>query len=372
MSDSKIIHEMLLKVRYGQLIQIAIYGAKSLALGTCMAVKELYPEYEIYGFIVKSLHGNPHVLADLPVYELSMVSDRNIHILIATPENLHQSIAGDLEYLGFHEYTCMDSQKEAVLMERYFTKMGTFRSLHSFPSGQEKANLFVYMAKFHKDSILKNVYDLPEWVIPVQVGASLTDIRYDMVTDEQGENISEKNVNYCELTALYWMWRNKLQCGGKNNKNYYGLFHYRRILDIYHDDTERLVKNDIDVILPFPLLHAPNILEHHTRYLKEEDWMTMCRVLKDLQPEYAAALPKIFAQPYFYNFNILIAKAQVMDDYCSWLFPILEKIEEMSIPKGWEREDRYIGYLGENLLTLYFMYNKDKLKIAHTGCNMLL
>lgn len=35
----------------------------------------------------------------------------------------------------------------------------------------------------------------------------------------------------------------------------------------------------------------------------------------------------------------------------SSLFPILERTEQLSIPRGWERCDRYIGYLGENLMT---------------------
>ena len=58
--------------------------------------------------------------------------------------------------------------------------------------------------------------------------------------------------------------------------------------------------------------------------------------------------------------------------YCDWLFPLLSRVEELSEPKGSERADRYIGYLGENLTTLYFMKNKDRLKIAHAGRLMLL
>lgn len=350
--------------------QVAIYGAKSMALGTCMAVTALYPEFQVYGFIVRSLEGNPHTLNGCPVYELHTLTNKNMHILIATPENLHRAIASDLEKAGFFSYTCMDSKREAVLMEMYFTKIGKFKSLHSFPQGKEKSLLCVYMAKFYKDSILQNVYEMPDWMIPIQVGAALTDQCQEEILDNCGENISHKNVNYCELTALYWIWKNKLQ--EQDMTDYFGLFHYRRVLDIRKEDIYCLKNNQIDVILPFPLLHAPNILEHHTRYLKEIDWKAMCRALEELQPEYAGALLEIFEQPYFYNFNILVAKKQVLYDYCSWLFPILARTEEISSPKGWERADRYIGYLGENLLTLYFMYHRNDLKIAHTGCNMLL
>ena len=79
----------------------------------------------------------------------------------------------------------------------------------------------------------------------------------------------------------------------------------------------------------------------------------------------------IFAQDYLYNYNIILAKRQVLADYCAWLFPILERTEELSSPKGWERSDRYMGYLGENLLTLYFLFHRNDLNIYHSGRLML-
>ena len=154
--------------------------------------------------------------------------------------------------------------------------------------------------------------------------------------------------------------------------DYYGLFHYRRMLVVSDEDILGLKEYDVDVILPFPMLHEPNAYEHHSRYVKESDWNAMLAALKELQPEYAKAMPEIFSKPYVYNYNMLIAKPEILADYCAWLFPILERTEELTEPKGWERADRYIGYMGENLLTLYFMYNKDKYKIMHTGRRMLV
>jgi len=231
--------------------------------------------------------------------------------------------------------------------------------------------LQVLTAKFYKDVTLQGNDTMPDWTIPIQVGAALTDIRVADCLDNTGDNISSKNVNYCELTALYWLWKNFMNKSTGGQVDYYGLFHYRRMLDISEEDLLRLKENDIDVVLPYPMLHEPNAFEHHTRYLKDADWDAMKKALEELHPEYAKAMPEIFSRPYVYNYNMLIAKPEVLAEYCAWLFPVLERTEELTEPKGWERADRYIGYMGENLLTLYFMYNKDKYKIAHTGRRML-
>lgn len=242
----------------------------------------------------------------------------------------------------------------------------------SFTGETKLTEAEIYVAKFHKDKQLQNIDTLPDWQIPIQVGASLTDIRVADICDNMGENISSKNVNYCELTALYWIWKNRLTQEAMPENKYVGLFHYRRVLDIDGADLERMALKEADAVLPFPMMCEPDIKEHHMRYLPESDWNAMLQALTELQPEYARAYPDIFARPYMYNYNMIIAKKKVLADYCSWLFPILERTEELSIPKGSERADRYIGYLGENLLTLYFMYHHTDLKLYHTGRIMLI
>jgi len=231
----------------------------------------------------------------------------------------------------------------------------------------------VYAAKFYKDRSLQQNFSYPKWLYPVQAGAALTEERVADILDSTGENISHKNVNYCELTVLYWIWKNCLDLTKDENcQKYYGLFHYRRWLDLSDIDMEKIKKNDIDVILPFPTVHEPDISEHHARYIKEQDWDAVLCALKELASEYYKAYDTIFSQKYMYNYNIMIARKEVLRNYCEWLFPILERVEQLSVPRGNERADRYIGYIGENLLTLYFMFCKDDLNIIHTGRIMLI
>ena len=44
--------------------------------------------------------------------------------------------------------------------------------------------------------------------VPVHVGAKGKDKIEDYQRDDEEENISEKNSCFCELTGLYWAWKN--------------------------------------------------------------------------------------------------------------------------------------------------------------------
>lgn len=361
-------------------MNLVIYGAQAIALGTYEAIHNLYPQREIQCFLVTKLGTNSDKLAGLSVMELSNYSNMlsqaekdNTEILIATPENVMPEIERSLEDEGFHCHVRLTSDRFSTLCSFNNVCDKSFIPLSALPVGYHQASMHVFMAKFYKDIKLTLNVSRPEWITPIQVGASLCEERVANILDCDGENISDRNVNYSELTALYWMWKNRLISDWSKNQNeYYGLCHYRRYLDLSEDDVLRLLDNDVDVVLPFPMPYDPNIEEHHKRYLKDEDWQAVRSALIELQPEYAEKFPDILKQKYFYNYNIIIARKEVLADYCSWLFPILARVEELSIPKGCDRSDRYIGYMGESLSTLYFMTNKDELNITHAGCKFLI
>lgn len=360
------------------MMQLAIYGAQGIALGAYEAIRELFPTREVKCFVVTEQGNNAKTLGDLPVIELkrfaaelSREQKEKIEILIATPETVMSEIEKELEQQELFCHTRLTSARWAQLVSYHFARMGQFTPLASLPVGYQKADMCMFMAKFYRDKVLNQEYQLPEWIKPIQVGAALCEERVADILDCTGDNISEKNGNYSELTALYWIWKNELVKSGVQENAYYGLSHYRRILQITEDDISRLASNGVDAVLPYPLSYEPNIEAHHLRYIRREDWKAVLDALAEASPDYAAGLAEILAQKYFFNYNILLAKKQVLQDYCSWLFPILKRIEELSIPKGMERCDRYIGYISETLLTLYFLYNKKKLNIVHTGCLFL-
>lgn len=360
-------------------MDLIIFGAQGIALGLYKAIHSCCPNRSIRCFLVSEKGINAPVLAGIPVLEINSFADSlsqkekdNIEILIAAPEDVMEEIEKLLESYGLHYFTRIDSLRWAELMGYYYMKDRSFLSLSALPVGCYKAAIMVYMAKFYKDRPLSSNYKIPDWTIPMQVGAALCEERVADVLDCNGEGISEKNVNYCELTGLYWIWKNRL-CKEKESdiSQYYGLVQYRRILNLNEDDLLRLNNNDVDVVLPYPMPYEPDIEEHHKRYLNDKDWRAMLMALEELQPEYARYFSQVLKQQYLYNYNIILARKDVLLDYCNWLFPILERTEQISIPKGNERADRYIGYIGETLSTLYFMYNRKKLNIVHTGCRFL-
>jgi hypothetical protein len=364
------------KIKEG-FMDLVIYGAQGIALGAYRAIRSLASRRNIRCFLVSQTAGNSTVLGGLPVREavafaknLTSEEKDDIEVLIATPENVMPEIEETLDSLGLYCHVRLDSLRWSEMMSQFFLKEGDFLPLSSLPVGCHSARIETYMAKFRGDRPLQQEFLYPSYIVPIQVGAALCKERVADILDCDGENISEKNVNYSELTALYWVWKNRLQEHPAVG-DYIGLAHYRRLLSLREDDLLRLADNDVDVVLPYPMPYEPDIEEHHKRYLQDADWEALLTALEELQPEYAAAFPGILAQQYFYNYNILLARRDVLKDYCAWLFPILERVEELSIPKGWERADRYIGYMGETLETLYFMYNRERLHIAHAGCRLL-
>lgn len=305
---------------------------------------------------------------------------------VATPEVHHASIVQSLRELQIEDENIflLTNKLENDLMEMYYSSLedchtvkdillgknvqgmtGDHADYHCM--GDNAGILHVYQAKSHMDKPLHSQDNLSKnasYIFPIQVGAALTDQMICGLRDNTGDNISVKNRNYCELTATYYAWKH-------SNALYKGICHYRRIFDITDGQMKELLgaTDNWDVILPYPSVHYPDISVQHVRYVKKDDWNAMKHALKELEPEYLRAYEESISsgEHFFYNYNMLIAKTEVFDDYCSFLFRILEQTEGLTTPKGRERADRFAGYLGENLTTIYFLKNRNKWKYVYAG-----
>lgn len=356
-----------------------IFGAKATAAGLYKALQTLEPDIDITAFLVSVREGNPEEIWGCPVRliasvaeELSDEEKKESLIYVAVPELIHREIKRIIESFGFGEPVMLNSRMEADMMERYFEAGERFRSVHKLGIKDNNSDLpaiTIYSASFYRDKALICPPELPEYVKKIYLGCDgAVKAGIDLsgkadFYDNTGDNISEKNPNRCEMTAHYWVWKNRME----TDDEYVGICHYRRILELSDEDLRKIRENDVDVILPYPMIHYPNAGIQHSWYVPEKDWQLMRNVVMDMYPKYGKGFDEVFGKPEFYNYNMLLAKKIVFSDYCAWLYPILDRIEELSDPKGEDRHDRYTAYMSESLETLYFMANLDHLKIYHTG-----
>lgn len=132
------------------------------------------------------------------------------------------------------------------------------------------------------------------------------------------------------------------------------------------EQTQLLQTGKIDVILPLPFVCYPDASGQYQRYVVSQDLEIMMQVLKEREKEAVyESCQAILKMPYLYNYNMLIARKAVFDDYCGWLFPLLEEIAKRCEKEKRNRAPRYMGRIGEVLTSLYFMRNEKNWNVTH-------
>lgn len=221
-----------------------------------------------------------------------------------------------------------------------------------------KIGIFVATHKVY-DKIKKT-----DGYIPMFVGAALHKNETGYQGDDTGENISIENPQYCELTAMYWAWRNP------QDFDIMGLCHYRRyfVKNYYTKgliEEEILTSKDIDNILHnykiiMPQLEyksACNGILYEDKKKREPDFpLTITeKVIKENCPEFISSFKK-FAYGKKVSFgNMFITSSEKFNEYCNWIFPLLKKIEEEH-RKVKELEPRMLAFLAEYLLCTWVDY----------------
>lgn len=357
-----------------------IYGAQGAAIATYKALISNNLSIDILGFLVTNLEKNPQTIKGLPVYELAVYANKltsiekeNLQIWIATSDFVMDQIENELRKFNLKNIKRIDSIILEQLQVAEFKNNQSLVPLHNYNTKPltHRGNLQVFQTKFQGDRDVKNSYASYDYLYPLQVGASLTSVRVADLIDCTGKHISQKNGDYCELTGLYWIWQNIVRQDKEKLNNYYGLNHYRRIFELSTEDIQKIFSNNIDVVLPFPLSYDPNMICHRQRCVSDFEWAATLQALNELYPNEMDEYQSVLNQELIFNYNIFIARGDVLEEYCSWLFPILRRVEELVNPDGTRPANRYVGYIAESLETIYFLSKKDKLKIACQGCRLL-
>ena len=355
--------------------QIAIFGAGIMALDVAGCLLEKPYRCPVECCLVSDLRCNPSEVLGIPVIDFSMAAQR-LHkdavILVASADG--KNLDSMRKTLLQHGYThlisvhyesdlwCLlrgNSYREACLLQNkpYLVLEEELEKTEAY--AEEGGNsIRVYTAKCHVDRPVQEDLSRYSWETPIQVGAALTEKRICEICDNTGDHISDKNNWYCEVTALYWIWKN--DCS-----DYVGLGHYRRHFELTEEQVKKLAVSDIDVVLTIPIFDFPDVETVYRRDHVGSDWDVMLKAIQILAPDYRETAQILGGECFYYGYNMFIMRREIFEEYCRWLFPILFYCEEHCGKKKDAYQNRYIGFLAEHLMAIYFRRQECRYKIVH-------
>lgn len=369
---------------------IYIAGAHSRAQALKGMVSFLYPKMRVGAFFVDQKEENPDFIDGIPVYKRDDIFLGEFQwdspVFIATKGIYFDVIKAQLVDMGFNNIVPMtvdrDNELRTIYIEKFYAvKERKFVMLEDLSLkqdtgvsategvGQKDNNEItakIYMANSIYDKPITCDYQRPCYEEPIQVGTALTSQRIEgiKIFDNQGDNISHKNRQYCELTGMYWIWKNA-------KEDFVGLSHYRRHFILPEDWLQIMTLNHVDAILPMPAYVAPQIGENYRQRHDGDDWDYLLSILKEMYPKRYDFIEEFFQGNLYYPCNMFIMKKKALDDLCSWMFPILDKVAEFGGQKENVYANRYVGFVSERLSSLYFAMNEKELSIAHAYKNFL-
>lgn len=223
-----------------------------------------------------------------------------------------------------------------------------------------------------------------ECFLPIHVGKANSDLLLDYaVSDNTGFNISEKNASWCELTALYWAWKNL-------DADYLGLMHYRRLLHFGTEGNGCYVFNDITqkevaaygwtpekvekICSQYDIITSPvwnihpaglpdNIINGRDFYAREHDVRALdivTHIVKERHPECYLPLLQSLSETTCVWGNIAVMKSLYFHEYCTFLFDILEEAERRIDTSNYDSyQCRIFGFLAERLLNAWLTYARN-------------
>lgn len=218
------------------------------------------------------------------------------------------------------------------------------------------------------------------YFLPLQAGAALHEPIMGYQPDSEGDNISEKNPNFCELTCHYWAWKNL------KNVDIVGLNHYRRYFDFtrklpqftadkHFIETEEFLKqeyqfpdlekilSDYDIILPVARHWRVSNTQQYGEYHIAKDWEILRQIIKERSPQYIHAFEKTMDNSNkAVGYNMFITHWKYFDAYSKWLFDILFEVERRVPPTNDPIQSRIYGYMSERLINVFCEHHHLRIK----------
>lgn len=190
------------------------------------------------------------------------------------------------------------------------------------------------------------------------------------IFDDTGENISARNGEYCELTGLYWMWKN-------SKEPVVGLCHYRRFFTSGACKLMNLFTGKKKISLSekkiLKILNKNDIIMHNRTFLKDtvriqysenhdgSQLDSVGDIIKEYYPDYYSDFEKVMNRHFVHFLNMFIMRKELMDEYCEWIFGVLFKLESQNMEKKIDT-NRLYGFLSEILFDVWVEHKGLKVR----------
>ena len=230
---------------------------------------------------------------------------------------------------------------------------------------------------------------------PIQTGRAIAKDVFDgMIGDDTGDNISKSNPRFNELSAQYWVWKHYEEIG---NPDYIGFMHYRRhfIFDekfsvkglklwlpgtpvykvkffdkncrknISDENISKMIEQNYECYVMSK--NYVNLFENNDLYMKEhyictipgakrDIWNKFYNIVKDKYPQYQNILDEFSYGHTMHCCNMFIMTRDLFKRYSEFCFNILCELEKQVDYRFFDStEMRFLGYIGEYVLTLFVM-----------------
>lgn len=254
---------------------------------------------------------------------------------------------------------------------------------------KENIRIYSFYYKKTKIPIADNIY------IPVMAGNNSKIDDHKFVGDDTGENISDRNDYYSELTGLFWIWKN-------TNQDIVGSCHYRRYFTskkypfkqrlnefffskmwfykkragiiyakniskyksyILNEDEITHIMQSVDVILPRKRVFKYSIKEHYRKYHNLNDLEIVEDIIQAKCPDFLSSFHQVLNNKWLYANNMFIIRQNNFNALMEWLFDILFEFENRVDTKNYVGyQKRILGFISERLITVWFNYQNIKIK----------
>ena len=194
----------------------------------------------------------------------------------------------------------------------------------------------------------------------------LDNIREKFLIDQkhEGDNIDFLNPWYCEMTGLYYLWKH---C----DDDIVGLEHYRRYF--VNKNNENMTEEKINKILTtfdiilnkYDFIEKDHMYKWNLKQNRMSEFNKIFTIIKTYDTKLASyCLEYQKTKKYCYEGNMFIGHKKIIDEYCNFIFEILDLYIKAEKHFNKKLIPRICGYLAEYIFGAWCEYKNLKIFAA--------